>query len=396
MSAEPHTLPSGPPSRSDAVTGPTPVAGPDEAYLVVLKGGPIWRLDDHLAHHAAALSARFAGEIWAFGPLPRRTRIGRFEIRTVLADRTTRNGYARFARAVLGDLRARRRSLPPRTVLVAYDPLKSGLIGLAASRLLRVPLVVELNGDFASAALRAGGAEWKRAATVRAARFVLDRASAVRTLFDGQAERLGVRPDVPRILGFDSIDAGRFAPGATEPIVLSVGYPAHVKGMDVLVEAFLKVAPRFPDWRLVLIGHELDRHLPAASGHPQVEILPGMPNVEVAAWMGRAGVYALASRTEAMGRVLLEAAAAGKPRVGTAVGGVPRLIADGVDGLLVPSESPAALADALARLLGDPALRHRLGVAARERVRREFSAAAYVDRTAEVVRAALARHAGPR
>ncbi|HEX6469623.1 MAG TPA: glycosyltransferase [Streptosporangiaceae bacterium] len=76
----------------------------------------------------------------------------------------------------------------------------------------------------------------------------------------------------------------------------------------------------------------------------------------------------LPSHTEGLPNAILEAMAAGLPVIATAVGGVPELVADGVTGLLVPPHSPAALAAALARLAADPALRARLGAAARQAV----------------------------
>jgi len=63
----------------------------------------------------------------------------------------------------------------------------------------------------------------------------------------------------------------------------------------------------------------------------------------------------------------MEATGVGLAIVATAVGGVPQVLTDGVDGLVVPPDSPAALADAIARLACDPGLRARLGAAARAR-----------------------------
>ncbi|NJC74293.1 glycosyltransferase [Planosporangium thailandense] len=74
----------------------------------------------------------------------------------------------------------------------------------------------------------------------------------------------------------------------------------------------------------------------------------------------------LASHEEGLPNAVLEAMAAGLPVVATTVGGVPELITDGETGLLVPPHAPTELAAAIARLAGDPALRARLGAAARE------------------------------
>lgn len=77
-----------------------------------------------------------------------------------------------------------------------------------------------------------------------------------------------------------------------------------------------------------------------------------------------ADIFVLPSRQEGLPIVLMEATSAGLPIVATAVGGVPQVLTDGVDGLLVRPNSPSDLAAAMARLIGDPALRERLGAAA--------------------------------
>jgi glycosyltransferase involved in cell wall biosynthesis len=87
---------------------------------------------------------------------------------------------------------------------------------------------------------------------------------------------------------------------------------------------------------------------------------------EPRALFGTFDVLAQASRYESFPLALLEAMHAGTPIVATSVGGVPEMLEHGRTGLVVPPEHPDALAAALERLLGDPELRRRLGVHARE------------------------------
>jgi glycosyltransferase involved in cell wall biosynthesis len=79
------------------------------------------------------------------------------------------------------------------------------------------------------------------------------------------------------------------------------------------------------------------------------------------------------SRQEAFGRVIIEAAFAGLPAIGAAVDGIPEAIQAGVTGLLVPPESPPALAEAMSHLMADRNLRRQLGQAAQARARRDFT-----------------------
>jgi glycosyltransferase involved in cell wall biosynthesis len=100
-------------------------------------------------------------------------------------------------------------------------------------------------------------------------------------------------------------------------------------------------------------------------------------------------MFVLCSRSEGLPHALLEAMAAGRAVVATAVGGNCELIEDGVSGLLVPPGDPAALAGAIARLAGDPALAVRLGAAARRSVADRFDLAAMAARFADFYQSAV-------
>ena len=92
----------------------------------------------------------------------------------------------------------------------------------------------------------------------------------------------------------------------------------------------------------------------------------GLTAEEVAAELDAATCLVLPSRREGMGRVVVEAFCRGRPVVGTRGGGIEDLVHDGETGLLVPPDDPAALADALVRLLEDTALSQRLSVRSRD------------------------------
>lgn len=172
--------------------------------------------------------------------------------------------------------------------------------------------------------------------------------------------------------------------GGAPPTVLFLGDVGRHKGVFELARAFARVADRFPRWRLVYGGvGELDqlRGLAAElqlSG--RIECMGWLDAVHKRAQLAGADVFALPSYMEGMPMALLEAMSWGLPVVATAVGGMPEIVTDGIDGLLIPARDIDALAAALARLMSDPALRDRLGTAARETIAARLSLDAAIER----------------
>lgn len=378
-----------------------PEAQAAAAYLVVVHKGPTWNTED-LAPYCRLLSRRFTGEVWAFGSYDADTVIGRMRLRVVgtqpFRDWANLRRFVRHTLRWTEELRAARH---PNLALVSLEPFAGGLLGLYAAWRTRAALICEVNGVYAS---RHNTADTKLA-LIRNARvllrrvvgaYVLRRATAVRLLFAGQLRGFATLPErVVTRQFFESTNLAAFHGGPEEPIILGVGFPFRVKGFDILCQAFAQISSRHPDWKLVLIGHRaLEEVLEGGfHHHPRIEAYPGLKQPRVAEWMACCGIFALPSRTEAMGRVLLEAGAAGKCRVATRVDGIPTVIDDGVDGVLVETESAEQLAAALERLMSDGGLRRRLGEAAKRRVEREFSEEAYLDHYSELVSAALRRPA---
>jgi glycosyltransferase involved in cell wall biosynthesis len=124
-----------------------------------------------------------------------------------------------------------------------------------------------------------------------------------------------------------------------------------------------------------------------------VTFLGNVPDADLPALYQSADLFILpsTSRAESFGMVLVEAMASGLPCITTEIGsGNSFVVQDGVTGLVVPPRAPAALAQAMARLLVDPALRTQLGQAGRERALREFTVDKMVERVEAVYQAVLA------
>jgi glycosyltransferase involved in cell wall biosynthesis len=190
------------------------------------------------------------------------------------------------------------------------------------------------------------------------------------------SEQEGIAPRRIRTV-WNGIDVSRFAfrgPQAGGPVVM-VGRLSPEKDVATLLRAAALAARAEPAFRLEIAGDGAClpalRQLARGLGlEDQVRFLGEVRDVP--ALLARAAAFVLPSLTEGISLTILEAMARGLPVAATRVGGNPEVILDGETGLLVPSQDPAALADALLRLFRDPALGRRLGEAARQRVETHF------------------------
>jgi len=283
-------------------------------------------------------------------------------------------------------------------VIVAYDPFMTGLLGYVLSRLTGARLIVEVNNDFGN------DANWSRkswdaltyvksAFVQTVAPFVLNRAHVVKLLYEGQVSSFRrLQPRIRYVRFHDFVPTSLFeGTGPGPKRILFVGHPWYVKGVDLLLRAFNQCGSSFPDWELRLVGYlpEKDQHRELHQANPRIHFIgPVMPD-DVIALMADCGVVALASRSEGMPRVLIEAMAAGRPVVASSVGGIPHYIRDGETGLLFEREDVAGLTRALGRLLASPAMAARLVANGREHVNRCLSERCWAECMRQAVEMAL-------
>jgi glycosyltransferase involved in cell wall biosynthesis len=259
--------------------------------------------------------------------------------------------------------------------LVHVNSSKAGVLGRLAALLARVPVrVFTVHGWAfkASTGLASRLYRWADRLMAPLASAIVcvsetERAAglAARTC---RAERTVVIPN--------AVDVGaapRAAHAGDPPLIVTVGRLAAPKDPVTLLRALATVAPS--PFTALLVGEGPDR--PAVE--TEIRALGLTDSVELAgerrdvpALLATGDVFVLSSRSEGAPISILEAMAAGLPVVASDVGGVGELVLDGETGLLVPPGDPARLAEALQRLLRDPALRRRLGAAGHARARERF------------------------
>ena len=148
--------------------------------------------------------------------------------------------------------------------------------------------------------------------------------------------------------------------------IMFVGRFTYQKGVDLLIKAFAKLKGKVPAARLILVGEGPEKsslqNLTMENGIAGNVIFSGfVPHSKICDFLRETSVFVLPSRFEGLPNALLQAMAASLPCIATSVGGVPEVVKDGVNGILVPPEREDLLADALETVLLDKNLARKLG-----------------------------------
>ena len=316
-----------------------------------------------------------------------------------------RSSPVRHARAALLVRDAARRS----DVVYATSMIRRAAAG---ARLARRPLIVKLVSDEAferaaregrySGTLDAFQSEQGDARTrflrasrnraLRTARHVFCPSAYLREValrWGLEPERLSVLPNpAPAIPTLPARDALRTELGFAGDVLVFAGRLGPQKDLGVLLEALANV----PDASLVVAGDgperaALERRAQELGLDGRVSFLGAVPRERVLRLFAAADASVLSSAWENFPHTVVEALAVGCPVISTSVGGVPEVVRDGENGLLVPPSDPAALGAAIARFLGDRALRERLAANATASVVGYTEAAVFERIEAELARA---------
>ena len=276
----------------------------------------------------------------------------------------------------------------------AHGPEACMLAGLACPP-TRVPLVITRH------VLDEATTNWRLRQLARMTLFAARRAAAVVAVSNAVARRLeeagAARPGAVHVIPngvelerFDdpalSLRRGEFRRAlGVEPDESLLLLPAVLregKGHEVLIEALPEIKARVPRARVAFAGGgELEGALRArAERHGNAVMFLGQRG-DVPELLAACDLVVLPSMAEALPTALIEAAAAGRPVVGTRVGGTPEVVEEGETGLLVPPGDSAALAAAVVSVLTDRDKARSFGEAGRRRALSQFSVRAQVGRT---------------
>jgi glycosyltransferase involved in cell wall biosynthesis len=249
---------------------------------------------------------------------------------------------------------------------------------LVARRVARVParVVVEVHADWRTSTRLYGSPARRLLAGTgdRVAAYALRHSDSVRTVSPFTASlvhELGVEPDAdfPAYMDLEPF-LRELRPLPAVPSAVFVGVLEHYKNIDLLADAWRTASRDVPGATLHVVGDGTRRHVveELVSGHG-ARWDNRLSSEEVADALDDAWLLVLPSRSEGMGRVLVEAFCRGRGVIGTRAGSIPDLVEDGTSGILVEAGDVAALAAALVRGLSDRALAERLGAGSRAAAR---------------------------
>lgn len=272
-------------------------------------------------------------------------------------------------------------------VIYAYDPLTLGLSGAVLKWITGAKLVTEINGHLLTAGFignRSFAGMVKKKVYELVIAVTLRNSDKVKLLNHKMVEEFASYLTQGRHTIFsDFVPTACFKPGdQDDKFIFFVGHPYYLKGVDLLITAFKQLSADFPDYRLRIMGFnntDMEHYSAMAADCRAIEFIKPVFYEEIIPYFEKCSFFVLPSRSEAMGRVLIEAMASGKAIVASRVGGIPEVVEDGKTGLLFESEQVEQLAQSMRTLLEQPILRKEMGNAGYERMKKLFSEDKYME-----------------
>lgn len=353
-----------------------------------IASGPVFNCDDLLKPKLLALSSFSRG---VFVSLAKESSISVFgDYKVVLVGRVGGYGLLSNIKLFLVSLKEARAVKVENglDLVLTYDPLLTGLMGCCIKLFFRCKFISEVNGVYDSNELYKFRGGWvlkiKKYFYPKIQKMVLGYADAIKCLYKGQIDSFRISPKIRLFNFFDftNIKLGKYFVNE-KPLLLTIGFPVYIKGTDLLIQVFNKLHSDYPDWKLKIVGF----YSPAESAmlsrlsgdNNMIEVAPPVAFDAIPGLIDSCDIFVLPSRTEAMGRVLIEAMARGRSRIASRVDGIPTVVDDGIDGLLFEKENLAELESQLRKLMASDMVRQELSEAGLLRFKRDFTVDIYSE-----------------
>ena len=257
---------------------------------------------------------------------------------------------------------------------------------MSAALLARWPVILHLHGGGFKTFYEEECGPVRRALV----RFFLDRAATLVVVSDRWAAWMKQVTRNPRVVTIaNSVPLPSLAPAKREPaLVVFAGRCSESKGIFDLLQAALQLRREIPKLRIECAGDgdldEVERAVATMGLADRVRVHGWVEPRRRDELLARAGIFVLPSHAEGLPMGVLEAMAAGCPVIASAVGGIPDVIEDGVNGLLIPAGDTQALAAAMRRLIDDPDFARKLGGAARATIAARYTTEPMLERLEQV------------
>ena len=272
-------------------------------------------------------------------------------------------------------------------LIVAREPWNTGLAGALLKKISRAKLIIEVRGNYKKAFLFDEGEKttWKLLKSKLAEPvmcFVLNQADHIKLLYWEQLKEYPQIKNNKKSVFHDFVPISTLKPSnESDKYILFLGFPWYLKGVDILIKAFKLISNEFPNYRLKIVGFCPDKNYfrKLAEGNNKIELCDPVFHDEAMKLMSRCTLFVLPSRTEAMGRVLLEAMACKKPIIASNVDGIPTYIKHEFNGLLFESENAEDLAEKIKIILSNPDYAKKLAENGYNYVHQHLSEERYIE-----------------
>lgn len=271
-------------------------------------------------------------------------------------------------------------------VIIAFGTTKAAAMAWLISRItgaklvIEVPIVVEkaylLNEEVPSQSDIS-----KNKITRWLGSRLLPKANRLHLMFPTQVDFFESARSTPKSVFHDFVPVEELRNSGDDGSILLIGSPLYLKGADVVIDAFLSIADDFPSYRLKVVGYSRNQESYAAraDGHQRIEISRHLPHKKALELVSRASCVVIASRTDAMPRLAIEAMAMAKPLLAASVDGIPHYLSHNLNCVLFPAGNLEALRCGLRKILSDIEFRRSISEQASKTARNELSEDAYIE-----------------